>query len=81
MACGSPLGWLSSVTGCKVVSDCSAVAEGSCQTLGGNDALCRSSTARHVNRALLERINRSALENSISTLQQFSGTESNNSKE
>jgi hypothetical protein len=57
------------------------VAEGSCQTLGGNDALCRSSTARHVNRALLERINRSALENSISTLQQFSGTESINSKE
>jgi hypothetical protein len=57
------------------------VAEGRCQTLGGNDALCRSSTARHVNRALLERINRGALENSISATRQFSGTESINLKE
>ena len=47
----------------------------------GNDALGRSSTARHVNRALLERINRSAPENSISATRQFSGTESINLKE
>jgi hypothetical protein len=47
----------------------------------GNVALCRSSTARHVNRALLERINRSAPENSISATRQFSGTESINLKE
>ena len=57
------------------------MAEGRCQTLGGNDALGRRSTARHVNRALLKRIKRSALENPISTLQQLSGTESINLKE
>jgi hypothetical protein len=67
--------------GNKVVSDCSAVTEGRCQTLGGNDALGRSSTARYFNRALLEPINSSPPENSISTLQQFSGTESINLKE
>jgi hypothetical protein len=63
------------------VSYCSAVAEGRCKTLGGNDALGRSSTARHVNRALFKRIKRSALENPISPLQQLSGTESINLKE
>ena len=38
-------------------------------------------TARHVNRVLLDPINRSAPENSISTLEPFSETESINSKE
>ena len=47
----------------------------------GNHALGRSSTAKHVNRALLEPITSSPPKNSISTLQQFSGTESINSKE
>ena len=57
------------------------MAEGRCQTLEGNDALGRSSTEKHAHRVLLEPINCSALENSISTLLQFSGTESINSKE
>ena len=81
LASDAPLGWLSSVTEYEVVSDCSAVAEGRCQTLGGDDALGRRSTARHVNLSLLEPINRSAPENSRSTQQQFSGMESINSKE
>ncbi|MGA2652678.1 MAG: hypothetical protein ABSF28_19240 [Terracidiphilus sp.] len=47
----------------------------------GDEALGRSSTATHVNHALLEPISRNAPENPISTHQQFSGTESINSKE